>query len=107
MTFSNKIDKILSVGIALHDSNIHNWALTKNQILHILQIFDEEKIAIAGGDVMDVSNGEIGFSGASWHVEKEKDEDYNDFIRRSIEHTRRYVINYRASESIYFILVPW
>ncbi|HTN46303.1 MAG TPA: Imm40 family immunity protein [Flavipsychrobacter sp.] len=107
MTFSNKIDNILNRGIDLHDSDIHNWALTKSQLLEILEKFLDAKIAIAGGDVMNSINGQIGFSGANWYCDKKEDEHYDDFVIRSINETREYILKYPTSDVDYFILVPW
>ncbi|MGN6510373.1 MAG: Imm40 family immunity protein [Chitinophaga sp.] len=108
MVFSEKIDKILSVGINLHDSQIHNWALTKDQALEVLDKFDDAKISVLGGDVMDNINGEMGFSGAGWHSDREKDETYDDFVKRSIKKAREYIVKYPASQTddVYFTIVP-
>jgi hypothetical protein len=105
MTFSNKIDNILNVGISLHDSYINNWALTKDHVLDVLQKFEVEGIAIFGGDVMDGAGGQIGFESSSWHSDKKKDEKYSDFVKRSIKETREYVNKYPISNNTYFILV--
>ncbi len=106
MTFSNKIDNILNVGIGLHDSYINNWALTKDQVLDVLQKLEVEGIAIFGGDVMVETGGQIGFESSSWHSDIKKDEKYSDFVKRSIQETKGYINKYPISNVTYFILVP-
>lgn len=106
MTFSSKIDNILNIGISLHDSYINNWALTKDQVLDVLQKFEVEGIAILGGDVMDGTGGQIGYESSSWHSDKKKDEEYSDFVKRSIKETREYINKYSISNNTYFILTP-
>lgn len=105
-TWSKSIDNILRVGISLHDYGIHNWVLTKEQCLVAIKKFEDAKIAIVGGDVMEGSKKEeIGFSSASWHSDRQEHEEYDEYVKRSIQDAKEYILNYPISENIYFAFV--
>lgn len=74
--FSKKIDTTLEAGRYLGDFNIDNWALTKQQALDILNKFKDLQVGLAGGDVIKEENGVFGFTGDSWHCNRQSEEQY-------------------------------
>ena len=55
MIWSKKVESIISSGVALHDTGVSNWALSKEQALDALDKFEAEKISVLGGDVYELN----------------------------------------------------
>ena len=96
MAWSKKIESIISNGIALHDTGVSNWALSKEQALKALDKFEAEKISVLGGDVYELNDGELESNYDSWYCNRESDESLENYVVRSISKARLYISNYNS-----------
>lgn len=108
IVWSEKIDNILKIGHQLTDIGLKNWALTKLQVLSVIEQFLESGIPILGGDVCESIEGIIRPNYDSWHCDQLPDETKNNFLQRSLKKTKDYVILYpeKETQEIFFALVP-
>lgn len=107
MAWSEKIESFLSCGIALHDSGISNWALSKDQALLAIDKFESQKLPVLGGDVYELAEGVPESNYDNWYCDKHEGESLDDFVYRSASQARQYVSNYRApsGQDAFFVLV--
>jgi hypothetical protein len=94
MAWSKKIETIISNGIALHDTGVNNWALSKKKALDALDKFESEKISVLGGDVYELTDGVPKSNYDNWYCEPQSDESFENFAARSVKIARDYVSNY-------------
>ncbi len=106
--WTKEVDQILSVGHQLKDIGLHNWALTKKQVLNVLEKLNSMQVAILGGDVCQNIEGVIKPNYDSWYCEQLPSEPKDIFIKRSIAKAKKYIEEYsiKQSDEIYFVLVP-
>lgn len=101
--------KIIEVcGIPLHSLGVDNWALSKDQALLTLTYFKRMGVPVIGGDVYAIKNGEIEHTYDSWYCEEKKnDEEYSEFVKRSVDHAEKYILKYNIADDrkIFFSLV--
>jgi len=95
MAWSKKVESIISSGIALHETGITNWALSKEQALEALNKFEYENISVLGGDVYELNEGEPESNYENWFCDRETDELREKYVFRSISKARKYITNYR------------
>ena len=100
-----KLYNILKLGCSLHDVGVSNWAFTKGEALHVLELFLREGIAILGGDVYIKYNEIFEPNYDSWFCDKNDSESEKDFLLRSIEKSISYIKKYQIPEGqkIFFI----
>ncbi|RII26466.1 MAG: hypothetical protein CXR30_16435 [Geobacter sp.] len=106
--WSEKIDTVLSCGQPLFQIGINNWALTKEDALLVLDKLLEIQVPILGGDVYH-KNGETFHSNYdNWYCDQIEGELNSDYVTRSIDVARQYIINYQVetSNTVYFALIP-
>ena len=97
----SKTKKIIVCGIPLFCIGVNNWALTKDQALMALDIFKEQGVAIIGGDIFTICNGQPKHTYDSWFCEEKKDEETNsEFISRCFTYTRNYIMNYENNDIV-------
>lgn len=96
MAWSKKVESIISSGVALHDTGVSNWALSKEQALNALDKFEVEKISVLGGDVYELNDGELESNYDNWYCDREPDESLENYVTRSINKARAYISNYRS-----------
>lgn len=96
MSWPNKVESIISSGIALHSVGVSNWALSKEQALDALDKFEAEKISVLGGDVYELNNGEPESNYDNWYCDREPDESLENYVARSISKARAYISNYSS-----------
>lgn len=96
MAWSKKVESIISSGLALHYIGISNWALSKEQALDALDKFEAEKIAVLGGDVYELNDGEPESNYDNWYCDREPDEPLENYVDRSINKARTYISNYNS-----------
>ncbi|HYD34969.1 MAG TPA: Imm40 family immunity protein [Vitreimonas sp.] len=108
MPWSEIIKEILSVGVPLHNKGVDNWALTKEQALLAAEQLMNLKISILGGDVYELSDGEIIPTYDNWYTQRLINENKEEYLLRTISETRKYIANYKSAsdKQIYFVLVP-
>ena len=107
MAWSKKVESIISIGLALHEKGICNWALSKEQALEVLDKFEVEKISVLGGDVYELNGDEPESNYDNWSCDREPDEALEDYAVRSIKKARDYISNYRrpSEKQELFVLV--
>ena len=94
----------LSCGIALNHFGINNWALTKEQVLDLLNEFKRYNVIILGGDIIKLKKEDVEYTYDNWSCNKRKKETCEDYCKRSIDTTVHYLSNYPFSkESKLFI----
>lgn len=96
MSWSKRVELIVSNGIALHEQGVNNWALPKRQALVALNKFENEKISVLGGDVYELNNNEPESNYDSWYCDKEPGESSDDYMVRSVNKARAYIFNYNS-----------
>lgn len=107
MAWSEKIESILSSGIALHDTGVNNWALGKEQALLAIEKLESQKLSVLGGDVYELIDGAIEPNYDNWYCDKSENESLNDFVHRSANQARQYVSDYSTASGrdALFVLV--
>ena len=107
-TWSKKVDEIMAVGRSLEDVGIHNWALTREQAMGVLEQFESEGIGVLGGDVYELQCGVLQSNYGNWWCQKSVGESREDFVIRSIEKARSYIGEYRMDSNVPFLfaIVP-
>lgn len=103
MIFSEKIDKILSVGKPLMDEGIDNWALNKQQCLQAIKELSNNNIAILGGDTF--LNGRVNPNGDSWSCNRNNAESDISYLKRTTTESLNFIEN-PAYKEFSFIIVP-
>jgi len=107
--WSKNIKKILSSGLYLLEIIGHNnWALTKEQTLKAICEFEKQNIAILGGEVFKIIDGEPEFIDPGWVCNRDKNESFKDFSKQTIFEARKYIknITFDNSSNIRYVLVP-
>lgn len=106
--WSEKIDSILSYGYSLSQIGVNNWALTKEEALLALDKLLEIQVPILGGDVYHKSGETFHSNYDNWYCDQIEGELKADYLTRSIDVARQYIINYQAetSNTVYFALIP-
>jgi len=106
--WSKKSDDILRVGCFLGSVGVRNWALTKEQSLIALNNFEDEGIAILGGDVYEMGSEGLQPNYDSWYCERKENEKMSLYLSRSILKARNYIVNYKSKRKTecFFVIVP-
>jgi hypothetical protein len=90
-----KTENLLLCGIPLYGLGVNNWALTTEQALNAIKIFKKIKVAVIGGDVYSVIEGEIELLYDNWHCEEKRiKETEKDFVLRTLDYAENYILNY-------------
>jgi Immunity protein 40 len=75
-------------------------------VLEILPYLRKRSIAVLGGDVVRLSEGEGSYTHDNWHTEPAHGEAFADYARRSIEATEQYITRYsEPGPGHYYILL--
>ena len=92
--------KIISKGYTLKDLGIYEYAWKKSDIVDILQVLKEKKIAVLGGDVYRLDSGKVYGTYDSWFI---NDDGSNEFIEKSLEKVMRYINDYERMNGTNFV----
>jgi hypothetical protein len=85
----------------------NNWALFREDAIDALKKFDDLGVAILGGDVLCIENGQIRYNYDNWLCNRDIDESNFDFKVKSITISKKYIANYKKAESHYlFAIIP-
>lgn len=103
--FSDTIDNILSIGVFLGEYNINNWALDKDRAIKALNSLAAGGISVLGGDVICNTDGDYHHNDDNWYCEKKPSESNEDFLTRSIEYAKEYIVKY-PKHDVLFVIVP-
>lgn len=103
-----KIKEALCVGHSLHAQGIRNWALTKTQVLRILERFSDSEVVILGGSVMTNSAGQFSYNYDGWTCDAISSESRSTHQARSISTAIDYVNSYSLADraDVFFVLTP-
>jgi len=104
---TEKIEALFYRGIRLHDFGVNNWILDKNQALDVINELETLKIPILGGDIYEFDNGIPRPNYDNWYCDRQSGESWDDYVYRSINHSRTYINNYHnpSRKDVYFALV--
>ena len=102
-----KVDKILKTGYFLSDIGVNNWALPFDKALNALLQFEKWEIPVVGGDVCELKDGIFQYNYDNWYCEQKDNESHQDFVVRSIEKAKSFIINYKIqnADRISFVFV--
>lgn len=100
-----KIASILSSGILLVSCGVNNWAFNREEALSVICELEDIGVAILGGDVYRLINGELECTYDSWYCDEGVGESELEFVRRSASKARDYIRNYMVSDAL-FAVVP-
>ncbi|MFL5811571.1 MAG: Imm40 family immunity protein [Flavisolibacter sp.] len=103
-----EIEEVLKVGTPLFDVGVHNWALTKSQVMLAIERLRSLEIPILGGDVYEIINGVLQSNYDNWYCDALPDETQKNFVRRSINKAISFIETYKPQDPIevFFVLVP-
>ena len=80
-------------------------SFSKNDALEILEECLKSRIAILGGDVVNInSKGYFEYNYDNWSCERKKNESDADYASRSAKRAIKYILEYKK-DNAYFILV--
>jgi hypothetical protein len=103
--WSNQIDPILSRGISLEQFGIRNWVLNREEALQAVCEIEALGIAVLGGDVYQLVEGEAKQNYDSWYCDQTSDESEFVFFKRSTDMAKAYILSYSMPKA-FFALVP-
>ena len=98
MTCSKEYQSLLEKkGVTLRDLGLRDVALKPEDTLAALAIMEKECIPVLGGDVYLERFGEYEPAyGSYWSIDAGENETPEDFLRRSWNHCRAYLQNFRC-----------
>jgi hypothetical protein len=107
-SFPEEVAKLLSVGVDLESFGSANWALTKSDALDVVAKLSQLGIAIAGGDVWELSGSSLHHTYDNWYLDQKAGELYQDYQRASVDRALSYIMNYKykGSGEPLFEIVP-
>lgn len=94
-----KIVNLFDEGENLEKLGINNFALTKIDALHLLELLEKYNKPVYGGDVFVRNQNRIELTHDNWFCEREKNENDDSFIKRNISFAKNYIENYRTTEN--------
>jgi len=94
VAWSNKIESVISSGIPLNHLGINNWALNKEQAVRALDELEKAGVPVLGGDVYEIVDDIPESNNDNWYCNRHENEPLEQYVSRSIEHTRKYVDSY-------------
>ena len=103
MNLTNKLIALLKRGTPVYGTIQKSFS--KNDALEILEECLKSRIAILGGDVVNINNkGYFEYNYDNWSCERKKNESDADYALRSAKRAIKYILEYKK-DNAYFILV--
>ncbi|ARN76060.1 Imm40 family immunity protein [Oceanicoccus sagamiensis] len=101
------ITAIVSCGVPLNRLGEKSWALSKYQALKALHQLKLEGAVIIGGDMYQLSDGELQPNGDSWYFERFCGESDEEFSQRTVDCTFNYLVEYEHPNKLetYFAFI--
>lgn len=86
---------------------VDEFALLKSDALKALQMLQEHRIPVLGGDVYCNDNGKIKYTYDNWYCDRENNENNDEYALRSIINAKYFIENYTllGNGSPIFVLV--
>jgi hypothetical protein len=96
MNMSESIsDDLWAEAIVLTELGVDDRAWPSHSALKVVTSLSEGGLAILGGDVLRLTDGErVEFTYDSWYLNKEAFWLWHDYVMRSAEHARNYILSY-------------
>jgi hypothetical protein len=105
--WTNEINSILGVGFPMDNIGTNNWALIREDAIEAVDKLGDIGVAILGGDVLRIDGENISYSYDNWLCNRDDDESDLGFRNKSIAITKKYIADYKKSESCFlFAIVP-
>lgn len=82
---------ILKSGISLEPLGIAEYAWEKNLVIEILNILNDKRIPVLGGDVYKIVDNEIKSTYDGWYIDKD---ETPEFVRKSLDMAKSYIEEY-------------
>ncbi|OAV76279.1 hypothetical protein Barb7_00025 [Bacteroidales bacterium Barb7] len=93
-------------GCDLSDPSVVKRGLTKQEAIDVLKYSEQIEVAILGGDVYFLDhNGNIDMTHDNWYSDKRDDETTEEYIRRSINESKKYIGKYKNNSYKDFIIL--
>lgn len=95
-------------GRPLREIGYAGVAFTRKDLLCALQALKGSQVAVLGGHVMEIVNGEIQHQHTydNWHADKRPGEDLMEYVERSIAEAERYIRSYPDPEDRTILYSP-
>lgn len=95
----NKREKINAFlqkkGYDLKEIGIKSRAFTKQEAIEVVEYYQQTGVAILGGDVLYLDQkGKINYTYDNWYFDKTKEENDEEYLKRSIIGTKNYINKY-------------
>jgi hypothetical protein len=78
-------------GRALPEIGVAGVAFTREDILEALACLKGTQVAVLGGEVLEIVNGRLRYTGDSWYANRGPEEDLLYYLERSIAETEQYI----------------
>ncbi|EKB58648.1 Imm40 family immunity protein [Bergeyella zoohelcum] len=91
--------------ISLVNYGVNNIAFNIQDIKKVLNILKRLNIAVKGGDIWIMRNGELHLTYDNWFCDQLENEMYLMYVERSIEKTQTYIDNYPLDDHAYVEIV--
>jgi hypothetical protein len=108
MTAELTYERLLATkGVSLHQLGLREIALHRADALTAVEILHQQSIPILGGDVYFVLKDRTEPAYASWHCDPRAGERVVDYIARSCDDARKYIVAfpYRDTVTPVFVIV--
>jgi len=103
MELTDKLIALLKKGAPVYGTIQKSFS--KNDALEILEECLKSRIAVLGGDVVNINNnGYFEYNYDNWSCERKKNESDADYASRSAKRAIKYILEYKK-DNAYFILV--
>lgn len=105
--YSEKTEKILSVGIDQISTGNNNWVLSYEQAIVAIGQLEEIGVGIPGADSFLLKQGQM-FNAHAWFIcDKKENEAYADYVTRSASEGRMRLADLHAiNPEFYFSITP-
>ncbi len=82
-------------------------ALKINDAFHTINLLQEIRIPILGGDVLSDESGKLIYTYENWYTERKDRESNEDYTNRSYEDAREYIkgVEKRSGKNRYVVIV--
>ncbi len=81
-------------GCALTEIGVAGVAFTREDILEALACLKGSQVAVLGGDVLKIGNGNLRYTYDSWYANRGSEEDLTSYFERTIAEAERYIQRY-------------
>jgi hypothetical protein len=78
-------------GRVLTEIGVAGVAFMREDILEALACLKGSQVAVLGGDVLEIVNGNLRYTHDSWYANRRPEEDLTGYLERSIAEAERYI----------------